>query len=409
LARVGWAIDISKKRYDFDMFDRLGWEPKAVDYSMYRTMWYADGDDMGYTRYEIMAVENFLNLGSQMEKKNFIISSQEAVRSNTDTYFTGNILRAVNAAPGNPLGLNASNDGKLIMGIALFRGLTEQIKATGFKIGVTFPDADPYCGLLKVSSTGDGLAQPAGYYMSHGILTDSVSGVTTSTLSRNVVFNAVDWRHWKRADYLIRASVDFIEKNGGTIVPVELLSFNANQVNTTVQMNWQTATEYQSSKFEIERAAKTETGTSIFAKIGEEKAAGTSSVTKSYGPVIDYNVTIGNTYVYRLKMIDLNGDFKYSNEQEVKVSGDNMLWLSESVPSPVTNEANMDYSVDAAGTVNFDLIDMSGKLVKNLFNGSVNAGTSKLTFGTSDIPNGYYSVVMRINDRTTVQRITIMK
>jgi hypothetical protein len=372
-------------------------------------MWYADGDDMAYTRYEIMAVENFLNLGSQMEKKNFIISSQEAVRSNTDTYFTGNILRAVNAAPGNPLGVGGSYDGKSIMGIALFRGLTEQIKATGFKIGATFPDTDPYCGLLKVSATGDGLAQAAGYYMSHGILTDSISGVTTSTLSRNVVFNAIDWRHWKRADYLIRAAVDFIEKNGGTIVPVELLSFNANQVNTTVQMNWQTATEYQSSKFEIEKATKTETGTSIFAKIGEEKAAGTSSVTKSYGPVVDYNVTVGNTYVYRLKMIDLSGEYKYSNEQEVKVSGENSLWLSSPVPNPVANEASMDYSVDAAGTVNFDLIDMSGKLVKNLFNGSVNAGSSKLTFATSDVPNGSYTVVMNINDKTTVQRITIMK
>jgi hypothetical protein len=364
---------------------------------------------MAYTRYEIMAIENFLYLGSQMEKKNFIIASQEAVRSNTDTYFTGNILRGVAAPPNNPLGLNGNNNGNTVKGVALFKDLTETIQATGFKVGVTFPDANPYCGLLKISATGEGLAQPAYYYTNHGILTDSIGGIVISTLNRNVVYHGIDWRHFKRADYVIRASIDYIEKNGGTIIPVELLSFNANQVNNTVQMNWQTATEYQSSKFEIERAVKTDAGTSIFTKIGEEKAAGTSNVTKSYGPVTDYNVTAGNTYIYRLKMIDADGSYKYSSEQEVLVSGDNSLWLSAPVPNPIENEAKMDYSVDAAGTANFDLIDMNGKIVKNIYNGSVNAGTATLTFGTSDVPNGSYTVVMKINEKLTVQRITIMK
>ena len=42
------------------------------------------------------------------------------------------------------------------------------------------------------------------------------------------------------------------------IVPVELISFTANVINNTVQLNWKTATELNNYGFEIERCTDTE-------------------------------------------------------------------------------------------------------------------------------------------------------
>lgn len=413
MSRVGWIVDISKNRYDYDIFDRLGWESKAVDYTMYRTMWYADGNEGMYSRYQRQDILNFLNIGNQIEKRNLILGSQEVVRNhgnsadatNYDANFVGNVLRATAKSPYNPKGAGVSNDGNSVMGIALHRSLTEGIVKTGWAT-----DAAPFCGLLGVNPVGEGLAQATAFYTNHsGSLTDSIEGIATSTLNRNIVLHSVDWRHWVRADYIIRASIDYIEKNGGTIIPVELLSFEANQMNNTVQLNWQTATEYQTDRFEIERAIKSDAGITAFTKIAEEKAAGTSSSEKSYGPIVDRTVSIGNVYVYRLKMVDLNGEFKYSEQKEVKVGGENAMWLGVNMPNPAVSSTDMQFSVDNTGNVEFVLFDMTGKLVKTIFTGSVNAGIQTLTINTSDVPAGSYNVIMKQADRTVVRTIQVVK
>jgi hypothetical protein len=415
LARLGWKIDITNKVYDIDLFDRLGWEQKAVDYTMYRTIFYSDGDDKPYSRYMRQDILNFLNLGNDMEKKNFILNSQEALRQHTnngtytDPYFTGNILRAINTTPSNPLGTGGNDNGNSMLGVALFRNITQYIASTKWQIGALV-DNYPQTGLMDVSAVGDGLAQPVAYYTNHsGDAMDSVAGVATTTLNRNVVYAAVDWRHWKDALNFIRASIDFILKNGGSVIPVEILSFDANLLNNQVQLNWQTASEYNSDRFEIERAVKTNAGTSNFSKIAEEKASGKSNVVKSYGPVLDKAITIGNTYIYRLKMVDVDGSFSYSQEQEVTVGGDNSLSLGTPVPNPAVNEATMQYSIEASGNVNFDLYDLNGKFVKNLFNGTVNSGNNTLTVNTSDITTGTYNVMMRVNDQTLVMKLQVVK
>jgi len=306
-SHLGWIIDLSEGRYDYDVFDRAGWEPKAVDYTMYRTMWWGDADDKPLTRYQRFDVYDFLNLGNQIEKKNLIIGSQDMVREHSmqnmynDPYFTGEILRSDYAAPGNPMGAGASNDGNSVIGIALHRNIEEDIASTGYA-----GDEDPETGLVRVSTTGEGLAMGTAYYTDHsGAPSDSLSGVATTTLNRNVVYMGVDWRHWRTGEYIVRASIDYIEKNGGTIIPVELTDFDARAIGRRVELNWRTASEYNSDKFEIERAVKSEAGVGIFAKIGEEKAAGTSAEPRVYGPVVDRNVEMGGTYAYRLKMLDL--------------------------------------------------------------------------------------------------------
>ncbi len=411
LGLLGWAVDANKEQFDYDIFDRLGWEPKAVNYTNYRTMFWADGDDAPMTRYERIDIKRFLAGGNTIEKRNLIIGSQELVREhmngsrNADADFVGGILRSDYVTPGNPLGANADNDSNEVVGISVFRKVVNNIYATH----VT-NDVPPYCGLVSVNPLGEGLATPAFYYVNHNAATsDSIGGVTTTTLTRNVCYYAVDWRHWGDLEMLIRASIDYIEKNGGTIIPVELVSFDAIARGRQVELSWVTASEYNSDKFEIERAVKNESGVSAFTKIAEENANGSSVSEIVYGPITDRNVELGQTYIYRLKVVDLSGEFSYSEEREVKVGGDNTSWLSAPVPNPVTNIANIEFNVAEAGQVEISLFDMGGKLVRTLLNEYSNTGVHSFRINANELMSGQYSIVMKSNGEQFVTYIQIVK
>lgn len=408
---LGWFIDPVDGKYDYDVFDRKGWEPKAVNYPLYRTMVWSDGNDKALTRYERIDIRRFLDEGNQIEKKNLLIASQEMVRqhsqnnANKDLDFVNNVLRASTVEPENPLGVNGNNNNNAIAGWTIARDLVIPIKETGFT-----GDAPPYSGLMAVYSEGEGLALPAGYYIDHTAApSDSIAGVATTTLTKNVVLMGSDWRHWGNATLLFRGLIDFVEKNGGTIIPVELLSFDAQPAGNRVNINWATASEYNTDRFEVERATANEAGKSQFIKIAEEKAAGVSNVVRNYGPVVDRDVQLGNTYVYRLKMLDVDGKYSYSNEVEVRMDDAGANWLSSATPNPSNFEAKFFYTLAEGANIDITLYDINGKAVMNLFNGYANAGTHEVKFNTASLANGAYNYVLKIGNQTYSNQIQIVK
>lgn len=93
--------------------------------------------------------------------------------------------------------------------------------------------------------------------------------------------------------------------NMGTVVPLKLLSFTAYKQNKSVQLQWRTENEINSSHFEIEHSANGRT----FSKIGVVVATGSSI--NNYA-MQDETPFSGLNY-YRLKMIDKDGRFVYSD------------------------------------------------------------------------------------------------
>jgi hypothetical protein len=93
----------------------------------------------------------------------------------------------------------------------------------------------------------------------------------------------------------------------GGVLPVELISFNANVKNSSVKLNWETSSELNNTGFEIER----KTANQYWTKIGFVQGNGTTNTQHTYF----YNDRLNNTgtYSYRLKQIDNNGNFKYHN------------------------------------------------------------------------------------------------
>ncbi|MCX6151969.1 MAG: hypothetical protein NTX22_15700 [Ignavibacteriales bacterium] len=99
-------------------------------------------------------------------------------------------------------------------------------------------------------------------------------------------------------------------------LPVELTLFTAKQNGSSVELYWVTATEINNYGFEIERSQPREDYSKIiWEKIGFVIGNGNSNSLKDYS-FVDNKPPIKNSN-YRLKQIDNNGAFKYSNPIEI--------------------------------------------------------------------------------------------
>ena len=93
-------------------------------------------------------------------------------------------------------------------------------------------------------------------------------------------------------------------------LPVELLTFTSNVSGNSVILNWSTASELNNRGFEIER------NNSSWESIGFIDGKGTTTEQQDYS-FVDENLSAGK-YQYRLKQIDFDGTFEYSNTIEVE-------------------------------------------------------------------------------------------
>lgn len=104
----------------------------------------------------------------------------------------------------------------------------------------------------------------------------------------------------------------FVLSRTGFPLPVDLISFNAqwrNSEKTMADLTWESASEINLSKYEVERSLDGK----IFTKIGEVKAEGNSSSLLNYSYSDDDILMGSQTYYYRLKLLDYNHSFVYSN------------------------------------------------------------------------------------------------
>jgi len=400
--------------FKIDVFDRLAWEPKAVDYRMYKYVFWSDRDDDDgldlnqISRYQQWDIAEFLEAGTTNNKRNLVISSQEAVRNidfstNNPLYddksskFVRDHLRSIN----NGYAFGQGNDcsGKKLKGVAVGRDIVHTIQSTGFT-----NDKPPYVGSITMYTEGEGLARASFIYPEATTNPDKQkSGMAITNLTRNVIYIGVDWRHFDNPENVLRAILDFYDKNGGTEVPIELISFDAKSIGNKVSLRWTTASEFNSMRFEVERAEVKGGIKGVFHKIAEKEAAGQSSIEREYGPIYDENVRNGGVYVYRLKLVDIDGSYGYSDERLVEVGG-NSLWLGEAVPNPSSDKVSFEITT-ADREVSIMIYDMNGKRVEAEY--EIHNG--KLEIDLSGYSTGTYTMLLRAGEVTMARQFRVVK
>ena len=173
-------------------------------------------------------------------------------------------------------------------------------------------------------------------------------------------------------------------------IPVELSALTALANRNNVVVNWTTAIETNNSGFEVERQLK---GTSEWNKAGFVDGKGTTTEVSAYS-FVDKGLQMGK-YSYRLKQIDFDGTFEYSNVIEVDVSAPQEYTLYQNYPNPFNPATTIEYSLPEKSNVTISIYTALGELVKTLVNESVEAGYQKATFDASNLPSGTYIYQIR--------------
>ncbi len=130
--------------------------------------------------------------------------------------------------------------------------------------------------------------------------------------------------------------------NGGT--PVELTGFVAKISGNNVYLNWQTTTEINNKGFEVQRLFVNHklSINNLWERIGFVNGCGTTTEPQSYS-FRDINLQPGK-YSYRLKQIDFDGTYKYSEVIEVEVEPSSFS-LSQNYPNPFNPTTNIEYRI----------------------------------------------------------------
>ena len=187
------------------------------------------------------------------------------------------------------------------------------------------------------------------------------------------------------------------------IIPVELTSFTAISNNGIVELNWETATEINNHGFEIERRSES----SEFRTIGFVEGNGTTTETRNYN-YVDKTVDLGINF-YRLKQVDFDGTYSYSDEVEVDVTAPLSFDLAQNYPNPFNPSTNIQFSVPESGNVKLSVYNLVGEEVAVIVNGFRQAGTFEVTFDASNLSTGIYLYKLQSANSVQTKKMMLLK
>jgi hypothetical protein len=261
------------------------------------------------------------------------------------------------------------------------------------------PDARPSIGLswgLTTSCNTDPMANSCSPYSGGvSIATENqineftLSGLNTGT-TYNLQIHSTDLRNtiFSRV-YLFDMSLPQL--------PVELTQFKAQQKNNANYLTWQTASEKSNNHFDIERSA---IGQEDWVKIGTVKGNGNSQIIRDY--TFTDNTPLSISY-YRLKQVDNDGSFDYSNVVNV-TNKSGKFKIDVLLPNPTKDNLTIQFESNKNEAVNLTVLDMTGRVVLTQ-NASATEGGNLLNVNTASLSNGIYMVSLKNSESVILNKI----
>lgn len=199
------------------------------------------------------------------------------------------------------------------------------------------------------------------------------------------------------------------------IIPVELVSFNAAVDKNCIRLNWITASETNNAGFEIQRSQEHKNDKSLeWEIVGFVKGFGTTTEPKSYF-FVDEGVLSGK-FKYRLKQIDFDGSYVYSDIIDVNVNSISDYLLEQNFPNPFNPATEIRYYIplmnlnqDIPLKVKLAVFDVLGNEIAVLVDEEKSAGSYKVTYNAFGLPSGVYFYQLRIGDFMSSKKMTILK
>ncbi len=184
-----------------------------------------------------------------------------------------------------------------------------------------------------------------------------------------------------------------------TYVPVELKIFTAKVDSNNIILNWSTSSELNNRGFEVLRSPFNLYGkdTSVWWNIGFVEGKGTTTEQQFY-TLVDKDLTVGK-YQYRLKQIDFDGSFRYSDVVGVEIRTPSDFYLSQNYPNPFNPNTKISYNLTEDSKVTLKVFDVLGREIETLINKEMSSGYHFIDFNASRLASGIYFYQLRVEGR----------
>jgi len=214
-----------------------------------------------------------------------------------------------------------------------------------------------------------------------------------------------------------------ITDNAGGI-PAELVSFTAEFVESQVNLNWTTASELNNLGFEIERKSEADE----WRIIGFAEGRGTSTEITNYSFTDDLFEISAAKLFYRLKQIDYDATYVYSDEVEIEIIRPVVFSLSQNYPNPFNPNTKIKFSIPFVETrdrvsVQLKVYDVLGNEIVTLVNEELSAGEYEVEFNASShsgeiqnlpagrqgLTSGIYFYQIRAGSISQIKKMILLK
>ncbi|MBL0177032.1 MAG: T9SS type A sorting domain-containing protein [Ignavibacteria bacterium] len=189
---------------------------------------------------------------------------------------------------------------------------------------------------------------------------------------------------------------DFTLSDAVHPLPVQLVAFTAVKKGDAVELRWRTASELNSLRFGVERRAGTG---DAWTEIGSVGSIGSVDHETSY-QFTDAELPKADELYYRLRKIDRDGTYDFSNEVRVALATPTGFEVFASFPNPFVSSTAISFALPQEQFVTVRVYDASGRIVESLVEETLPAGTHTATFHAMDLPNGAYQYVITAGGET---------
>lgn len=186
-------------------------------------------------------------------------------------------------------------------------------------------------------------------------------------------------------------------------LPVELTAFDALLDGGSVHLTWTTTTETNNAGFEVEHALVSAMPT--FSTLGFVNGHGTTLEAQTY--TFAANDLGPGHHLFRLKQIDFDGAFAYSDPVAVEVAG--RFALQPAYPNPFNPTTRISYDVPQAQAVTLQVYDVLGRTVHVLVDGVQEAGRYVVTFDATSLASGTYYYRLEAGAFSQTRRMLLLK
>jgi hypothetical protein len=259
---------------------------------------------------------------------------------------------------------------------------------------------------IASSATHDSVIYKSFTEMNNGFVSKYIA-LNPVNNAKNTIFPSVaggDYMNFGTHGFGIFAgAVSGLLHNSTGIIPVELTSFKAFVSGNNILLNWSTSSETNNHGFAVEYKSVTGNWT----EAGFVSGNGTTTEIQNYS--FNINGLNSGKYFFRLKQVDFDGTYAYSNEVEGDVTGDISFELLQNYPNPFNPSTEIMYSIKEKGFVSIKIYDLLGREISTLVNEVKDAGLHSVGFNGSGLASGVYMYSISVNEFNTVKKMILNK